>query len=77
MPAGSNIPIAYHTLQNAGLISGQCRQYTIVAVELASSPATAPASRNCVGASDLTAQNTAGNVGTESNTMLNGHVRYV
>jgi hypothetical protein len=62
-------------LQKAGLISGQCRQYANVAIELASNPEIAPERRNLVGARPRTAQRTAAVPGAESRRMLNGHER--
>lgn len=72
MAAGSNMPIMYRMLQNAGLISGQWIQYATVASALHSSPAAVQAVRDRVDARPLTAQNTAGETGTESRTILRG-----
>jgi hypothetical protein len=73
---GSNMPSKYQTLQNAGCISVQWKQYVTVAIELASKPQAAPASLKRVGASPLTAQKMAMKPGTASKEILNGHDRH-
>src|SRR4051812_45026598 len=66
---GIAMPSKYHVDQNAGDISGQCRQYAMVAEAPASTPTAAPATRGRTGAMPRTAQSMAENVGVESSAM--------